>query len=386
METINRNNYEEFFLLYADNELDTETKLAVEKFVEQNTDLAIELDMLLKTKSAPETMIFDDKDLLLRTEGNSINETNYEEYFLLYIDNELSTAKREEVEMYVLQHPRLQKEFINLKQAVLTPEAINYGNKEDLYRTEKKRTVYMRPWRFAAAAIFIGACTLGWWLWQKPGQTNTVAANHSTEIKPQQKSAAQPADTIEQQTIDKPEITAQQKASSTENKIAEEKLVPKKKTAPPALKTKGNDIAEQHQSIKKENIIIHNKPVDENNIVKQNRQPAAENNDVAIERNPSTSALTAQHDEEKINSASVQVDENEEAGSNGNKIYNVAYKEINPNDNDNSLHVGAFDLNKTKVKNLFKKAGRLFGNKQDNLADEDGKLQVANFEIQTKQQ
>jgi len=50
------------------------------------------------------------------------------------------------------------------------------------------------------------------------------------------------------------------------------------------------------------------------------------------------------------------------------------------------LHVGMLDLNKTKVKNLFKKAGRLFGNKQDNLADDDGKLQVANFEIQTKQQ
>ena len=58
MKTINRNNYEEFFLLYADNELDAETKLAVENFVQQNTDLAVELEMLLKTKSAPEEMSF----------------------------------------------------------------------------------------------------------------------------------------------------------------------------------------------------------------------------------------------------------------------------------------------------------------------------------------
>ena len=111
MEAINRNNYEEFFLLYADNELNAETRLAVENFVEQNTDLAVELNMLLKTKSAPEAMHFNDKELLLRTEGNSINETNYEEYFLLYIDDELSIAKKQEVETYILQHPKLQDEF-----------------------------------------------------------------------------------------------------------------------------------------------------------------------------------------------------------------------------------------------------------------------------------
>ncbi len=184
MKTINRNNYEEFFLLYADNELDAETKLAVENFVEQNADLAVELNMLLKTKSAPEEISFADKDLLLRTEGNSINETNYEEYFLLYIDNELSTAKREEVEMYVLQHPKLQKEFISFKTGYASSgNNLSYGNKEDLYRTEKKRTVYMRPWRFAAAAIFIGACALGWWLWQKPEQIILLLLINQQKIK-----------------------------------------------------------------------------------------------------------------------------------------------------------------------------------------------------------
>ena len=44
-------------------------------------------------------------------------------------------------------------------------------------------------------------------------------------------------------------------------------------------------MAEQHQPTQKENI-IHNKPIDQNNIIKQNRQPAVENNDVAIENSP----------------------------------------------------------------------------------------------------
>ena len=382
METINRNNYEEFFLLYADNELDANMKLAVEDFVQQNTDLAVELEMLLKTKSAPEAMHFNDKELLLRTEGNSINETNYEEYFLLYIDNELSTAKREEVEMYVLQHPKLQKEFINLKQVILTPETISYGNKEDLYRTEKKRTVYMRPWRLAAAAIFIGACAVGFWLMNKPVQTNPVAVNQSTEIKTKQNPVVKPVDTVQQQIINKQEPEAQQTALSTQNKNATEKLIAKKKNIQPTFKAKENDVAEQHASTQKENI-IHNKPIDQTNIVKQNVAPVVENNDVAIE-NSSIKPLSVQDNGEET--TSLQADENTDNNNNSYKIYPVAYKEINTADDDNSLHVGAFDLNKNKVKNLFKKAKRLLSNKQDNLANDDGKLQVANFEIQTKQQ
>src|SRR6478609_2443437 len=167
MQTINRHNYEEFFLLYVDNELNTSLRHAVEDFAKQNPDLAIELDMLMQVKVLPGEIMFADKEILLRTEGESIDETNHEEYFLLYIDNELSDAKRAEVEMYVLQHPALQDEFTVLKQAVLKPEVISYGNKEALYRTQKRRAIYLKPWQFAAAAIFIGACLTGWWMMQK---------------------------------------------------------------------------------------------------------------------------------------------------------------------------------------------------------------------------
>ena len=46
---IDRNNYEEFFLLYVDGELDATQQLAVENFVQQNPDLAVELKMILNT-------------------------------------------------------------------------------------------------------------------------------------------------------------------------------------------------------------------------------------------------------------------------------------------------------------------------------------------------
>ena len=153
MNMINRNNYEEYFLLYVDDEMDAASKLAVENFAEQNPDLAIELQMLQQTKSVADEPVSFDKESLLRTEGNTIHESNHEEYFLLYIDNELSAVKREEVEMYVLQHPKLQDEFTTLKHAVLAPEVASYGDKKDLYRTGRRRVIYLKPVRLAIAAI-----------------------------------------------------------------------------------------------------------------------------------------------------------------------------------------------------------------------------------------
>jgi hypothetical protein len=373
MKTINRNNYEEFFLLYADNELDAETKLAVENFIQHNTDLAIELQMLLQTKSLPEEIVFNDKDLLLRTEGNNITESNYQEYFLLYIDNELSTAKREEVETYVLQHPKLQKEFTDLKRAVLTPETISYGDKKDLYRTEKRRTIYLKPWRLAAA-IFIGVCAVGFWLMEKPKQVNPVAVSHPTEIKTKENPVVKPADTIQQQVINEQNTVAQQTLPSKQNNIEKQKPIDKKNAEPVIIKHEENDIAQQQPSIQKENKAVNIQP---DVIVKKITPPVTENNDVAIEQVP----LNKNEQTE----TEYTPDENN-TNNNGYKVYTASYKELNTTDDDNSLHVGMLDLNKTKVKNLFKKAGRLFGNKPDNISDENGKLQVANFEIQTKQQ
>ena len=65
-----------------------------------------------------------------------INTTNYEEYFLLYIDNELSTEQKTAVENFIEANPSYQKEFELLKQTFLTPEHIEFEDKVLLYRLE----------------------------------------------------------------------------------------------------------------------------------------------------------------------------------------------------------------------------------------------------------
>lgn len=382
MQTINRNNYEEFFLLYVDGELDAAAQHAVENFVQQNPDLAVELEMLLHTKLAPESISFDNKESLLRTEGHNINETNYEEFFLLYIDNELSQAKRAEVEKYVLQHPKRQEEFTTLKQAVLTPEIVSYGNKEGLYRTEKRRTIYLKPLYWAAAAVFIGLCGVGIWMMQTDNNVQQpVAVNKPAQTKPPTPhiipGKTEPTDSIKKEAEQEPVIAEKALPEKTEQKtIAKTTDIKKKKNDSVKPKPEDNIIPTGNDEVAYEPPVIERS---NNNIGQQLKDPPVDKNDVATGLQP-----TFNHQQNDVTALQVPAKEDNEL-QNGYKVYTVAYKEINTNDEDRSLRIGMLDLNKDKVKGFFKKAGRLFS-KSNNNENEDGKLQVANFEIDTRKQ
>jgi hypothetical protein len=67
---INRQSYEEYFLLYADGELNESEKKAVEEFIDQNPDLAGELSIIQETVFKPDgTLVFENKELLFRNES-----------------------------------------------------------------------------------------------------------------------------------------------------------------------------------------------------------------------------------------------------------------------------------------------------------------------------
>jgi hypothetical protein len=154
---LNRENYEEYFILYMDNELSDEERHKVEIFVQENADLKAELDMLLQSKLVPDTDInFDNKEILMTKNSSSISVTNYEEWLLSYIDNELKAKERNDVERFVTTNPAIQKELKLLQQTKLQTEEIVFQNKESLYRREEKaRIVIIRWWRIAAAAVLI---------------------------------------------------------------------------------------------------------------------------------------------------------------------------------------------------------------------------------------
>ena len=152
---IDRHNYEEFFILYLDNELDNKDRHEVEAFVAHHPDLKEELEQLLQTKVSPDdSIVFDGKQGLVRTEElQTIQPDNYEEWLLLYIDNELTPAHRRTVEAFIAASPAAKSQLETFRNTVSQPEEkIVFAHKESLYRQEEQPRVIVITWRRIAIA------------------------------------------------------------------------------------------------------------------------------------------------------------------------------------------------------------------------------------------
>lgn len=69
---INRQTYEEYFLLYIDGELDAAQRAEVEQFVGDNPELKMELDMLGQSVfAADENIVFENKEILYKKENRA---------------------------------------------------------------------------------------------------------------------------------------------------------------------------------------------------------------------------------------------------------------------------------------------------------------------------
>ncbi len=163
---INRNNYEKFFIMYVDHELSAKERMEVEAFVAANPDLKTELEMFQEVVLQPEPQItFPGKEILFKN-SNPVTEENYEEYFVLYGDDELNREQKEFVEQFVYRHPQFQADFELIQKArVVADTSIVYPDKSELFRYEKKGgAVIKMQWMraVAAAVIFLFMGGMGW--------------------------------------------------------------------------------------------------------------------------------------------------------------------------------------------------------------------------------
>jgi hypothetical protein len=249
--SINLHNYEEFFILYVDNELNAADRQQVEEFVQKNLDLKEELNILMQYKLVPDNeIVFEGKDQLLRHEAmpTQVELDQLRESLLLYVDDELNAGERIELEEHLGQNPSAKQELELLFLAKLQPEEITFPDKTSLYRTtevpERILGIPPRWWKVAAAAIFLlgVGLTIGVIVNKKSAadkMAKVVPVNHQTKPVDQQ---ATPSNVAANKTVsDNPgdKIASVTPKHNKQNKkkapVPDKKFIPK--TAAPEDKT-----------------------------------------------------------------------------------------------------------------------------------------------------
>jgi hypothetical protein len=372
---INRHNYEELFLLYVDGELSPAERMEVENFAAQNADLAAELKMLQDAVLPANNIVFQGKESLCRSE-NIITATNYQEYFLMAVDNELKPTEKEAVEKFVLQHPGLQDAYTTLQATKLPVEVVPHPHKKELYRTERERRIIPMSWlrMSAAAAIIIIAGSLWFTL-----RDNNIGNNSSTHIALQPTNGNVPSAILppvadvkvgeavkenKSTTIDKNNRTLVAKnqdqhattAGMANTKIpamkrleGSEEMGPKEQQKQRLLPPTPEMVAALIKPNKKENAPLVN----------------ANGNVIPVTDLASTAAKPVVENEASITTHAVYKDMNAEE------------------DEDNIILIGSAEFNKKKLKSILGKASGLFKRKAKN-DDDDNTISIANFQIKSK--
>lgn len=173
MTSINKNNYQAFFLDYHEGNLSTSQVAELMAFLDINPYLREEFENFenLSFNSGNE-FVFEGKESLKR---ENINKENYEEYLIRFVEKDLSENEIILLKVFINQNPAYNQEFELYKKTILVPEKIVFEEKEKLKK--KSRIIYY--WA-AAASIFI-ILTL-FFLFQKP-HTNTLVVQEKNKVE-----------------------------------------------------------------------------------------------------------------------------------------------------------------------------------------------------------
>lgn len=262
MNTIHLGNYEEFFVLYMDNELSKEQVKMVDEFLSAHPDLKTEFEILMSTKLPLEEFSLDKNDLL----ADSMKQTLIHEELLLYIDNELAGDKKKMVELEIASNKEFQLQHQLLQQTKLDPsEKIEYPNKKELYR-KTERVVLITMWRRVAAAAVIVAIAGALYFSNNTSKLSVPTAVAKTEVKPAEKQ--QTATTVQQTPVvanpenNKQEIalinSSLKKERKQEKKEMEIKREPAKEQLPVAVNNQANNTDQDVARRKIKNIPFDN--------------------------------------------------------------------------------------------------------------------------------
>ncbi|MBS4064074.1 MAG: hypothetical protein KGZ74_05915 [Chitinophagaceae bacterium] len=358
---INRHNYEEYFLLYVDNELTAAERVLVEAFIKENPDVRAELELLQQTTLQIDAKLDDAfKNKLLKQESVT------EEQLMLLLDGELRKDEAIKVQEAIVADAQLQNDWAWLQRSKFNADAsIVFPDKSLLYKeAQPARVFYMstavRRWSAAAAVILM--LGTGYWLYNKQTTTDPVAGT-GTEAPAQQPG-----------TVTKPSATTTTDVPVTNNELVQqqEEVQEPSVTPTPAVK----------QSSTRQQIPVQQ----QNNTIAINHQPQQEQQTIVVQQ-PENKLQTQE--------ASVKTDTKVDNKSNNpntstvppstNIASSVSYVNYDEQDGEDEQE-GLLNENKqrsTGLKALLKKAKRTL-ERRTGIQSGDSQVRFAVFAVNTQ--
>lgn len=359
--SINRHNYESFFLLYIDNELCATERKALELFVKDNPDLQKELTMLQQSIVAADDITFNFKSQLLKPEKISVST---EENLLLYIDGELNKKERKVFELALVSDQNVATELGLLQQTKLSPDtSIIFADKQSLYRKEDSRVIPFGWWRLAAAAVFIG---FGIWGTAVYLNSSNKAVIKETAVNKGEKPAGTIKNKPQKQPAVETNIAATPKPTPVET-ISKKSVQPALHIKQPAPVLEENKIVATQQKINSKT---------DNNLPK----PYFENLNNK-ERNKNDVAIVTQQTQQINTNILTDTDIQAKPAEANNNIYTAAFKDDNSDQNkEDRFILSDEEPRKSKLGGFLRKAKRVL-ERNTKMKSGDNNVKVANLEF-----
>lgn len=353
---INQENYIEYLLMYIDGELNAEQSIAVEKYVQQNEYASQELQLLTSTKLNYHKISFGNLNSLIKDENKAINQQNYHEKFLHYIDGELTIDENREIERYVLQNPQLQQEFSLLKQTKVVAPTINYPKKSELFKTNK---TLLFSWKKVAVAACLFLLTTTLWLifTKQTSKSERILVTANNEINNETKRILKNNLSNESIKSESNQITAN---INSPNKLFNNR--------PSSIKSRESQIinlTNNSTKINTNHLLISDNTNTSRTAIETNEFKNTSNLlALSTETNQGNVLIDANSNHQTINATTKA---NNDVTEKINTSNTIVYKTLNDDDNDNEINeLSNKPTKKSSLKNLISKASTLINHESEN--------------------
>jgi hypothetical protein len=154
-ESINKKNYEFFFIAYLEGDLSTSEIKNVDEFLSHHPELNTKFEQFKKarlTEATYDTLGSVEKEGL---DFEQINIHNYEFFFIAYAEGDLSDSQIEQVDRFISDHPELSKEFSQFSLAKLPIDETVYPHKDLLLKDSTPIISIQSRWLIGVAAASV---------------------------------------------------------------------------------------------------------------------------------------------------------------------------------------------------------------------------------------